>query len=199
MDVPSGFERWVRTSIEANGVLTLQSESRVRPWSINLCIATSEGDYWGKVNCQGALHEAAVLSILSRSSDLIRPPVAVDVARGWFVTQDGGPTLRQADVDPAAAWMSVIESYSALQLRTALDVDELLAAGVPDLRPSAMPDVFDYLLSTPDAMGVAGLAELRGQGRRVVQCDRCTRAEHPARRHPHGQHLRDWPADLRLG
>jgi len=70
-------------------------------------------------------------------------PIAVDLDRGWLITADAGPTLRArpaADGRPGdqdmTTWAGLLPVYAAFQRGLTGMVDDLLAAGVPDERPS---------------------------------------------------------------
>jgi hypothetical protein len=82
--------------------------------------------------------------------------VALDVARGWLLLPDGGPTLER-DVGALAEGM---RHYARLQRAAAPRVVELLDGGVPDMRPQRLVERFDEALVA--AGSPAPLAAARG-------------------------------------
>ena len=130
-------------------------EQRARPWGTVFRLETDDGHVvWSKANGPGPAHEARLLSLLQRrGATLPLEPIAVDVARGWLITADAGPTLRSmptADGLPGdqdmAAWAKIVPVYGAFQRGLATAVDDLLGAGVPDERPARYPDMLASLL-----------------------------------------------------
>lgn len=130
-------------------------EPRVRPWSLVWRVPTDAGPVWFKANNPGTRYEAALLGELPRlAPGAVLDPLAVDVARGWSLLPDGGPSLRDVlagEPDPAR-WERVLPAYAALQVAVAPQVARLLAAGVPDQRPERMPELLDGLLADEGAL-----------------------------------------------
>jgi Phosphotransferase enzyme family len=110
---------------------------RERPWSLVVKVPTAQGRYWFKENRAQTRYEAGLIEALARwAPGRVPAPVAVDARRGWSLLPDGGPTLREAgDAD----WESLLAGYARLQRDLVPHAAEMLALGVPDLRPSAMP------------------------------------------------------------
>ncbi|WP_036373409.1 aminoglycoside phosphotransferase family protein [Micromonospora sp. ATCC 39149] len=135
--------------------VTGPAEARVRPWSLVWRVPTDAGPYWFKANNAGTRFEAGLLGALARiAPGRVPEPVAVDADLGWSLLPDGGETLRDALArhrEPAV-WERVLTGYAALQRAVAPRVDEMLAVGVPDHRPEAMPELFAGLLDDPDAL-----------------------------------------------
>jgi hypothetical protein len=121
-----------------------------RSWSLVVKLSTDAGPTWLKVNRGGTTYEPAVLELLAAvAPGAVLQPLGLDVDRGWSLTSDGGPTLRtvRGDLPPDPEVMSeVVQEYARLQRATADHVVELLAAGVPDLRPARLPAVLEDLL-----------------------------------------------------
>ncbi|MGW1058725.1 aminoglycoside phosphotransferase family protein [Micromonospora rubida] len=149
---------WVADHLgRAGRRITGPVQARLRPWSLVWRLPTDAGPYWFKANNAGTRFEAGLLGALARiSPGRVPEPVAVDAERGWTLLPDGGETLRDAlarDRDPAA-WEPVLTGYAALQRATVPRAGELLALGVPDHRPEAMPGLLAGLLDDRDAMRV---------------------------------------------
>jgi hypothetical protein len=125
------------------------TQPHLRPWATALRAPTTGGVVWLKAAGPGTAFEVGLYGVLARVvPDRVLAPIAADPARGWVVLPDGGPTLRDrrdgaADVDGLAA---ALADYGRLQRDLAPRVDDLLAAGVADMRPAAMPARFDEAL-----------------------------------------------------
>jgi hypothetical protein len=147
---------WVATELARHGRrITGPVEPRVRPWSLVWKVPTDAGVVWFKANNLGTRHEAALLEALARlAPGRLLDPVAVDAGRGWSLLPDGGPTLRDVlggDRD-LAHWERVLPEYAALQRAAAPHAAGLLALGVPDHRPEAMPALLGELLDDRESM-----------------------------------------------
>jgi hypothetical protein len=138
---------------------------RARPWSTQLRVATGAGTFWFKANAVGVGHEAGLVAVLARRCPgHVLPPVAVDAERGWLLVPDGGRTMRQVEGASAdlAMWERMLVEYAEMQRAAEPYLDELLAAGTPDLRPERLPAVRDALLADRDLLMVGlpdGLTE----------------------------------------
>ena len=118
-------------------------------WSTVMRIPTSRGNVWFKANWDAQRHEAALESMLSaRMPDLVAPPLAVDLSSGWMLMPDFGRRLREEG--SLSTWMDVIPRYAELQIEFSDRVDELLAAGVPDMRMDTLPEKFENLVTRVD-------------------------------------------------
>jgi hypothetical protein len=148
------------------GVTGPFEQPHIRPWSTALSIPTTGGRIWFKAGGPGNRYEAALLQLLSEwdVSGVLRP-LALDVDRGWILMPDGGERLRDGlDGGPGlGAWARLLPEWAALQRQLAPRADELVAAGVPDLRPNVIPGRLATLLDDPDVlMADAQRSRLRG-------------------------------------
>ena len=99
---------------------------------------------WLKATGPEVAFEVGLYELLVRvAPERVLTPLATDAARGWLLLPDGGPTLADRGIDIAAA----LPVYARLQLDLAPHVEELLALGVADMRPAAMPARFDEALA----------------------------------------------------
>jgi hypothetical protein len=129
-------------------------QPRIRPWSTALVVPTSAGTAWFKACGPGNAFEAALLDALARwRTPQIVEPLAVDAERGWILSPDGGPLLRdRLDGAPGIEdWVRILPEWAELQRHLALRADELIALGVPDLRPAILSARFAELTDDPDA------------------------------------------------
>jgi hypothetical protein len=117
-------------------------QPHLRPWSTAVRAATSCGTVWVKAPGPGAAFEVSLYPVLvARAGEHVLTPLAVDVERRWVLLPDGGPVLGDILQGPPLidALCSAAATYGQLQLDLAGSVDELLDAGVPDMRADVMP------------------------------------------------------------
>jgi hypothetical protein len=117
-------------------------------WSTVVRIPVAGGAVYAKA-CRGQTgYEPALVAALARHvPDRVAVPIAVAPDEGRLLLEDGGPTLRTqpGNTDPAT-WEAFVARYAELQQAMAPHAEELLALGVPDQRPAALPVLFDELL-----------------------------------------------------
>jgi hypothetical protein len=126
-------------------------QPHLRPWATALRAPTSRGTVWLKAPGPGTAFEAKLYPVLEASaSPVVLRPLAVHATRDWILLPDGGPVL--GDVLEGRglvdALCSAVPHFAQLQLDLSASVDELVAAGVPDMRPETMPARFDHALET---------------------------------------------------
>lgn len=158
---------WVSDALRPLGLTPTGEveQPHARTWSSALRFATTAGEaVWLKVNGIGTRYEPALLEVLAdQVPDLAPQLLAVDLARGWSLTRDAGPTLRAALAaeDSWPVWERLLVRYADAQLTLADHGDAVRAAGVDDLSPARLPAVLrallDDLASRPVESG--GLAE----------------------------------------
>jgi hypothetical protein len=113
----------------------------VRPWSTVVRVPTDAGTAFFKANTPELRHEAlATLLISRRVPDRVPPLIADDPELGWMLMEDGGRRLREviAEERDMSRWNDVLEGAADIARAMEPDVDELLAAGVPDRRLSSL-------------------------------------------------------------
>jgi phosphotransferase family enzyme len=128
----------------------------VRPWSTVLRIPTGGGVLWFKASMPAQAFEPAVVRILAaRHPDLLPSLLAADFERGWMLQGDGGTRLREILEGDGGfdVWEQILPLYAELQIDVAADQAELLAAGTPDRRLTALPRQFEELLGDDEALG----------------------------------------------
>ena len=144
-------EAWIgaelaRAGLERTGKV---EQPHVYPWATVLRVPTDSGPLWFKANDQSLQHEAAVVALLAqRRPDCVPPLVAADAGRGWMLMRDAGERLRGLVEQERSLdrWLEVLPLYAGLQLDVADAADELLAAGLPDLRLATLPERYERLL-----------------------------------------------------
>jgi hypothetical protein len=144
-------------------------QPHLEEWATALRAPTSGGVVWLKAAGPGTAFEVGLYELLHEVVPRrVLEAIATDTDRGWMILPDGGPLLAEHP-DPLEAMVAVLPQYAQLQLDLAPHVDRLLALGVADMRPAAMPARFDEAL---DAVGGYverhGAAEERETLRRVA-------------------------------
>ena len=117
-------------------------------------VPTDGTTVWFKASGPGAAHEGSLLEVFRRHGvDNVLLPLAIHPLRPWLLLDDGGPTLRATRPDGTgdhdiAAWERILAEYAALQRSVEGETtrDAMLAAGVPDGRPSRLPGELARLL-----------------------------------------------------
>jgi hypothetical protein len=145
---------WVEEQLARLGraVTGTVEQPHIRPWSTALSIPTSDGLVWFKAGGPGNRYEAALVEALARwHTPNILEPIAVDIDRGWLLLPDGGTRLRETvNGGPGVdAWLRILPEWAELQRALSPRADELVALGVPDLRPSNLPDRLAEVLADP--------------------------------------------------
>jgi hypothetical protein len=132
-------EKLVAAGLQRTGEV---EQPHLRPWSTALRAETSGGVVWLKAPGPGAAFEVSLYPVLvARAGGRVLTPLAVDDDRGWVLLPDGGPVLGETfDGEPLIdALCAAVSAYGQLQLDLAGSVEDLLDAGVPDMRVEVMP------------------------------------------------------------
>lgn len=150
-------EAWVRDRLATRGTQVAGpiGQPHVRWWSTVLEIPLSGGRAWFKAVQPQYAHELPLTVVLAGLRPKLVPEVlAVDAERGWMLLADAGDRLRElADGRTLVQhWEELLPRYAELQLASGRHTTELLAAGVPDLRPAALPDRLAALLDEPELL-----------------------------------------------
>ena len=151
--VDEGAPGWAATRVEVTGPAELVKH---RPWSTVWRLPTAAGPVWLKACPPRTAHEVRLLAALGGwDVPHVLVPLAVDVEAGRVLLPDGGPTLRDTGT-AAARWPAALATYARVQRATVPHADDLVALGVPDLRPPALPAVAADLLGrwAPELRGL---------------------------------------------
>ena len=112
-----------------------------RPWSTLWTVSTGAETLWFKANCPAQPSEAGVHAALARLvPDYVDAPVAVEPARGWLLTREGGTPLNHCSPNGTgdvglATLTAVVRDYAALQRGTVGCGDQLVSAGLRVAHP----------------------------------------------------------------
>lgn len=129
------------------------TQPHVRPWSTAFRIPTDQGVAWCKASGQGPAYEGRLLDAFDRwgvRGALL--PLATDPERALILTPDGGPTMRDTRPDgngdhDLGAWARILRGYARLQRSTEGHATELVALGVPDMRPERLVTVIEQFVA----------------------------------------------------
>jgi hypothetical protein len=141
------------------------TQVKLAAWSTVLRIPTREGYVFFKAGGPGTAYEAGLMrALVAYGTPHLLTPLGIDVARGWLLLPDGGPTLRDRlgrDKD-LAHWERVLPKYAELQRH----VEHRGLPGAEDHRPAQLPDLYDELLAD---LAVGPRAELEALRPKVAQ------------------------------
>lgn len=130
--------------VEITGV----TQPRIRPWSTQLQLTTSDGPLWFKAGCSAQSFEPGLLRELADlAPDSFDSPVAWDAARGWMVTADRGATWGDQAEPGLDDWRSLAVEAARVQQQLTRHSERLIGAGLPDCSPQTVVDRFDRLVT----------------------------------------------------
>ena len=165
---------WADQRLAERGLLRTGevAQPHLRSWSTVLRIPTSDGTVWLKAPGPGTAFEVDLYPLLvGAAPDAVLHPLAIDHDRRWLLLPDGGVPLGEVAKGPALveALVPAVRAYARLQRRLAQHVDDLLAIGLLDLRPHAVPqrftecvaDAADYVARRGDGEEMATLERVR--------------------------------------
>lgn len=113
---------------------------RERAWADVHTVPTDGGPVWLKV-CRDPAEPTVYAVLADVAAEHVLEPLGVDTTRHLVLLPDGGPALgdRLSGADLDAAMIAALRTYARVQQATTDQVDRLVAGGVPDMRPAAMP------------------------------------------------------------
>jgi hypothetical protein len=150
---------WILNTLEARGIPPTGPVEQVqlRPWSVVLRAPTYEGDVYYKAAPASQGYEIALTARLAAWHPAMVPEVlGFDLAERCLLMRDGGAPIRERvkRAGNAAAWFEPLGQFANLQIELAERVMELLALGVPDRRPTALPSLYEALLQDAESTRV---------------------------------------------
>jgi hypothetical protein len=151
----AGAMAWIDDRLAASGRRRVgePDQMHVRPWATVIGIPTDAGMAFFKANTSALKHEALATLLLSqRVPERVPPLIADDTDLGWMLMEDGGRRLREviAEERDMSRWNDVLEGAADVARAMEPVVDQLIAAGVPDLRLATLPDRYAALVGTED-------------------------------------------------
>jgi hypothetical protein len=147
---------WAAEELDRLGLRTTgePDQPHVMPWSTVLRLEVDGGPVWLKSVGSGSVQEAPLSAALAGwVPGRVLAPLAVHPGRRLSLLPDGGRTLRESgrSAEPEA-WEGMLAEYAQLQLDLVPHADEMVALGVPDLRPERLPALVAELVTDDDAM-----------------------------------------------
>ena len=145
---------WIRARLMDRGLQVTGplAQPHIRPWSTAMSVPSDGGTVWFKAAGPGGSYEAALLDAMVRLGiPGVLEPLAVEPARSWILLPDGGTRLRDMTDDGPGVehWLRILPEWAQMQRRLTPYAEELIAAGVPDLRPVCLPDRLAKLAGDP--------------------------------------------------
>lgn len=149
---------WIDVSLAAHGRRRVGSLEQVKVWSISCVLRaqTDEGAVYFKSSIRQPLfvNEAVVTRTLGTLVPEIAPPlVATDDANGWLLMEDLGKTIGESTEKGSAerrnASLDLVRRAAAWQQAMSGRIDDLLAAGCIDRRPTVLMSQLSALLDDP--------------------------------------------------
>jgi hypothetical protein len=124
---------------------------KMSAWSAVYTIPAGDAPVWFKASGGQTRYEAGLVQALAAwVPDKVLIPLAVEAERGWQLLPDGGMPLRRLAANrDQRAWNRFAARYGELQREVSPYAERLLALGVPDHRPAAMPGHLSELLDDP--------------------------------------------------
>jgi hypothetical protein len=186
---PSADLAWVATQVEVTG-----RPRQHRSWNLSAIwsFPTADGEVWLKCVPPFFAHEAAVLQILH---DRPVPRLLAADRHRLLLAPMAGHDGYEADDDEQQA---MVDTLVDLQLAAVDRVDQLLAGGVPDLRPSGLTAAVSGLMAgfDPDPAGLSaeqvdrltGLVD--GLEKRLAAVEACGLPDTVVHGDPHGGNCR---------
>ena len=137
-------QAWVAEQLAGRGVrLTGEWEQpHARIWSSAIRFETTGGRVWFKVNGEGTAQEASLVRLIDeRVPGLVPEVLAVDTGRGWSLSGDGGPMLREHAPPHGlwSAWEGIVARYAEAQIVLSSCRDAVLATGAAEVSPTTTP------------------------------------------------------------
>jgi Phosphotransferase enzyme family len=151
-------DAWIEEKLAAGGSERMGEfdQMHVRPWSTVMRVPTTAGDVFFKANAATLKFEAELVTLLAaRRPDCVPPLLAADLERGWMLMADAGTRLRDvvAEERDLGRWLDVLSLYAGVQIDLSEQINDLLAAGVPDLRLANLPSLAEAMIDDLAALG----------------------------------------------
>lgn len=165
---------WIETQTVAAGWQPTGPVEQLhrRPWSLFARMPTDHGAVFFKAPAPAFRFEAALTQWLAGWHPQVTVRLlATESEQGWLLSADAGETLRALCRSPEQIphWVQLLPGYAEMQMETARQVADLLAAGVPDRRLARLPGRLAALLDDEDALLVGQESGLSSEEYRRLQ------------------------------
>lgn len=166
--VQEEVETWTRAHVEPVGTMELVDE---RPWGTVLRVPIAGGVAWFKACRRVQAFEPRLTAALARRwSDRLPEVLGCDEERAWLLLADAGQPLGFGGrTEP---WLAVLPLYAELQRGETAHAGAHLAAGVPDRRLAAFPELYEAMLARGLPAGSGDVRRLHAFAPRFAElCD----------------------------
>jgi hypothetical protein len=135
-------ESWVRSCMPITGALEL---FQTEPWASVFRAPVDGRVVWFKACAPRQSFEVPLTAALSGRWDAVTEVLAHDVDRRWLLMADAGEPLRSLG-NPPQRWLEILPTYGELQIGEVGRTEAHLARGVPDLRLTRLPALYEELI-----------------------------------------------------
>jgi hypothetical protein len=152
---------WADTRLDAVGRSRTGRAVQVKTWNLSSVVRlpTERGDAWLKSTPTFMVHEGAILSRVAADSPSLVPRVLADDPANRTVLLDDVVGEDQWDAPPALL-TRMVRTWVALQSRWADRAEQLVTAGLPDMRSDSLPPRIAVLVRRPDVRDGLSSSEL---------------------------------------
>ena len=147
---------WIDEQLRSAGISPAGPVEQLRAWSLSclLRLPTSEGDVYFKAVPPFFRCEPAVMRAVSEKyPELVPPPLAVEIEKGWTLMRDfGGQWL--GGVSDVAAWEDSARAFARLQVEQSKSLESWFEIGCPDRGLKTMAGLMDTLFQDTEMLMV---------------------------------------------
>lgn len=155
---------WVRVHVPLAGPL---EPFQVEPWAAVFRVPVDDDVVcWFKACAPHLAFEVPLTASLSGRWSTVTEVLAYDADRRWLLMADAGESLGALG-NPPQRWIEVLPAYAEVQIGEIALTSEHLARGVPDLRLSRLPLLYEELLTATLPLDEAETAALASIAPRI--------------------------------
>ena len=154
---------WVPAHVPLAGPL---EPFQVEPWAAVFRTQVDDGAAWFKVCAPHLAFEVPLTASLSARWSTVTEVLAHDAERRWLLMADAGVSLGALG-NPPQRWIEILPAYAEVQIGEMALAGEHLARGVPDLRLSRLPLLYEELLTATLPLDEAETADLASIAPRI--------------------------------
>lgn len=175
--MPDAIAEWIGRHVELTGPAEV---AFARPWSTVMRVPTRAGLVWFKACAPVQAFEPRLVAALhARWPDRVTEVIAIDEGRSWMLAADAGRPLSDHG-NPPEPWLSILPAYAELQRGEARFAADHVAAGVPSLALTTLPERYEQMLSTSLPLTPEETGRLRAfEGRFARLCQELADDEMP--------------------
>src|SRR6266540_3364519 len=188
VDLPA-VEEWIRMHADPVGPIETAHE---RPWATVLRVPLADSVAWFKACAPVQTFETRLTAdLFSRWPDRVPEVLAYHEQRAWLLLADAGMSVGVFG-NPPQAWLTALPRYAELQRGEAVNGQEHLAHGVPDLRLVTLPARYEELLELNLPLQQEEIRQLRHFASRFAElCDDLAAYVMPSHSRSESARLRD--------